>query len=286
LTYTLSRNRLPGGDALGVDDDFYSKSILSVSSTIGKTNNYLNPRKGWLLRPFLETAGGIFGSDIQYVKGSTQLLSYIPITSRSELTSRLFAGLVIPIGNSADGLDGTNGTADSLIFENRFDDVLYYSGGSSSVRGWPDQLLGTKIARELFDSNGNELSPRRFAYEPVGGRSKIEASVSYRFPFPGLGQKWKIATFLDAGLISSQIENGGTGLSIKDDGSLRLSDALYSSGLGVRYQTLFGFVRLDVAAKLNPTDADLITAKDLLDGIDNPRQIRRFRLHLSIGQTF
>ncbi|NND71232.1 MAG: BamA/TamA family outer membrane protein [Rhodothermales bacterium] len=284
LSYTFSRNRLSGGEALGTDDDFFRKSILAVNSTIGKTNNFLNPRRGWILRPSLETAGAVLGSDVEYVKGSAQLIGYIPTTRTSEIIGRLSIGRVIPFGLSADGLDGSLGSADSSRYENRFDDVVFYSGGSTDVRGWPDQLLGTKIAREIFDKDGNSLSPQRFAFEPVGGKSKLEVSISYRFPFPGLGSKWKLATFIDAGQVSSRrVEDGSA---VTDDGTLALDNFKFGAGSGIRYETLFGFVRLDLAMKLNPDDSDLISAQNIFNGVDEKSQLRRFRLHLSIGQTF
>ena len=286
LSYTFSRNRLSGGEVLGRNDDFFRRSILAINSTIGKTNNYLNPRRGWILQPLLETAGAVLGSDVEYVKGSVQLIGYVPTTRRSELIGRVFIGNVVPFGLSTDGLDGTLGAEDSLKFENRFDDVLYYSGGSTDVRGWPDQLLGTKIAREIFDKDGNSLSPQRFAFEPIGGKSKLEASISYRFPFPGLGSKWKLATFLDAGQVSSRQTSIGGKTVVEDDGSLAFDKFKFGAGTGLRYETLFGFVRIDVAMKLNPDDADLISAENLLNGVDEKSRLRRFRLHLSIGQTF
>ena len=275
-----------GGEVLGRNDDFFRRSILAINSTIGKTNNYLNPRRGWILQPLLETAGAVLGSDVEYVKGSVQLIGYVPTTRRSELIGRVFIGNVVPFGLSTDGLDGTLGAEDSLKFENRFDDVLYYSGGSTDVRGWPDQLLGTKIAREIFDKDGNSLSPQRFAFEPIGGKSKLEASISYRFPFPGLGSKWKLATFLDAGQVSSRQTSIGGKTVVEDDGSLAFDKFKFGAGTGLRYETLFGFVRIDVAMKLNPDDADLISAENLLNGVDEKSRLRRFRLHLSIGQTF
>jgi outer membrane protein insertion porin family len=64
----------------------------------------------------------------------------------------------------------------------------------------------------------------------------------------------------------------------------------------VRYQTPFGFVRLDLAYKLTPDKLDLRrpgtlgekVESDVEDPIDAtpPRTIRRFRLHFGIGRSF
>lgn len=282
LNYTLSRNRLPATLA-STEDDLYNKSVLTLSSTIGKTDDFLNPREGWILRPFIESAGSLFGSEVDYLKGAAEITGYVPVTRRSEFIGRAYFGYMIPLDESKAALNGELAQEDSVRFENRFDAVMFYSGGATDVRGWPDELLGAKIAREIFDSNNDFL---RYAYEPIGGRSKVEASLSYRYPFPGLSTKWKLATFVDAGQVSSRIVSDNGTVSIEDTGRLSLDNFKFGAGSGIRYETLFGFVRFDIAMKLNPSDADLISPGDLFNGIDEKRQIRRFRIHLSIGQTF
>ena len=287
LTYTLSRIRQPAtGSASGtaiIEEDLYNKSVLTLSSTIGKTNNFLNPRSGWIFRPLLESAGSLFGSDVDYVKGAAEITGYLPTTRRSEFIGRFYYGYLIALGDSRKALDGELGLADSTKFENRFDAVMFYSGGSTDVRGWPDQLLGAKLAREIFDSDNNFL---RYAFEPIGGKSKIEASLSYRYPFPGLGTKWKLATFVDVGQVSSRINTAGGTAIIVDDGKFTFDNFKVGVGSGIRYETLFGFIRFDLAMKVNPSDEDLISAENLFNGVFKKSQLRRFRIHLSIGQTF
>lgn len=282
LSYTLSRIRLPATLA-STEDDLYNKSVLTFSSTIGKTDDFLNPREGWIFRPFIESAGSVFGSDVDYLKGSAEITGYVPLTRRSEFIGRAYIGHLIPLNESSDALAGNLTQSDSIRFENRFDAVMFYSGGATDVRGWADELLGAKIAREIFNSDNEFL---RYAYEPIGGRSKVEASLSYRYPFPGLSSKWKLATFVDAGQVSSKIVSNNGTIAIEDTGRLSFDNIKVGAGSGIRYETLFGFVRFDIAMKLNPSDTDLISPGDLFNGIDRKRQIRRFRIHLSIGQTF
>ena len=48
--------------------DVFSKSILTLSGTLGRTNDYINPSKGFLVRPSLELAGRVLKSGVQYYK--------------------------------------------------------------------------------------------------------------------------------------------------------------------------------------------------------------------------
>ena len=106
--------------------------------------------------------------------------------------------------------------------------------------------------------------------------------MELRLPFPGLGPPWSSALFLDFGQVY--------------DGTPNVRDLRYGVGVGMRYQTLVGFIRLDLGFKVNPSLIDLVDPEDLYlyrTGLkyasrdDLPRHfMRRFALHFSIGQAF
>ena len=112
----------------------------------------------------------------------------------------------------------------------------YYGGGGGSVRGYGYQRLGP------FDPNG----------DPVGGRSLAEFSIEARYRFGDFG----IVPFVDAG---NSYESSYPTLS-----SLKLG-----AGIGGRFYTNFGPLRVDVATPLNPRKGD-----------------GRIALYISIGQAF
>jgi outer membrane protein assembly complex protein YaeT len=114
-----------------------------------------------------------------------------------------------------------------------------FSGGSQSIRGYAYQELGPK------DALG----------DPVGGLSLAESSLELRFPlYKDLGG----VVFLDAGSV------------LADSFSFDYDALRYASGLGLRYDTPVGPLRIDWGYQLNPQDPG--------------RTHHRF--YFSIGQAF
>jgi outer membrane protein assembly complex protein YaeT len=126
-----------------------------------------------------------------------------------------------------------------------------YLGGSDTVRGYAYQELPP------LDSGGN----------PIGGQSAFNASVEARFP---IYKALSGVTFLDTGLLDT------------DPFRLNFSDMRYTCGIGLRYDTVIGPIRVDLGYKINPP-----TGKDIGDAV-NPDEIigDRWRLYINIGQAF
>lgn len=102
-----------------------------------------------------------------------------------------------------------------------------YAGGGSSVRGYGYQAVGP------LDDFG----------EPVGGRSLVEGSIEARFDTGWFDDALQVVGFLDAAAVSTR--------SVPDFRFVK-----YGAGLGVRYKTSFGPIRLDVGVPLNPGEFD------------------------------
>jgi translocation and assembly module TamA len=116
-------------------------------------------------------------------------------------------------------------------------DRRIYAGGGGSVRGYEYQSLGPR--------DGND---------PLGGRSSIELSAELRQRISG---RFGMVAFVDAGNVwETSTPQPSKGLQ-------------YSAGLGARYYTDFGPLRLDVAVPLNRRSGD-----------------DRFGLYVSLGQAF
>ena len=102
-----------------------------------------------------------------------------------------------------------------------------YGGGGASVRGYGFQGIGPR------DDLGN----------PTGGASLVEFALEARVETPLLGGAVEVVPFIDAGSV-------GRG-STPD-----FADIRFGAGIGIRYKTTFGPIRVDVATPLNPTAFD------------------------------
>ncbi|KQN24134.1 hypothetical protein ASF00_14825 [Sphingomonas sp. Leaf34] len=113
----------------------------------------------------------------------------------------------------------------------------FYAGGGASVRGYGYQSIG----------------PRDPNNDPIGGRSLTEFSIEARVRVLG---SFGIVPFLDAGNIYTSPLPKFTGLQ-------------YGTGIGVRYYSNFGPIRLDVGTPINPQPGD-----------------SRIAVYVSLGQAF
>ena len=112
----------------------------------------------------------------------------------------------------------------------------FYAGGGGSVRGYAYQKLGP------LDPNG----------DPIGGRSVNEAAVEGRYRFGNYG----VVAFVDAGQTYTS--------SVPKFANLR-----YGVGVGGRFYTNFGPLRLDIATPLARRAGE-----------------SRINIYVSIGQAF
>lgn len=99
----------------------------------------------------------------------------------------------------------------------------FYAGGGGSVRGYGYQRIG----------------PRDANNDPIGGKSLAEFSLEARVRFGNFG----IVPFVDAGNISTDF--------LPDFNKLRIG-----AGVGGRYYSSFGPIRIDVGTPVNPQPGD------------------------------
>jgi len=292
-----------GTAPLGLGDDLFDKSVFSLSGTVGRADDFLNPSRGYVLRPSLEVGGYPFDSGVDFVRLSGGLSGYLPVSRSVELAGRVFGGALWPLAESRANLTIPASAADSLnqqnrVFQDRFSEYLFYAGGGSDVRGWQSQLAGGKVLRE------SPIAQSDYVYRSIGARFKLGLNLEARLPFPGLGDSWRTAVFLDAAYLDTGDLNlipppNVSGTLAGPDGdpvNTDPSQVLVGTGAGLRYQTPFGFVRFDIAYKVTPDALDLRRPGALGEaveaGAERPiqdtsiRNIRRFRLHFGIGRSF
>lgn len=177
-------------------------------------------------------------------RASLQVTPWFPVggDTKSPFTSVLFNGSTYyDLGNDGRyvaaariGLGSILGTSLSDIPP----DHRFYAGGGGSVRGYGFQKAGP---RDRYD-------------DPVGGRSLFEIGAELRIK---VTESIGIVPFVDAG-------------TVYDSAFPDFSEPLrVGAGLGLRYYTDFGPLRVDVGIPLNPASGDA-----------------RWQLYLSLGQAF
>ncbi|HUQ14121.1 MAG TPA: BamA/TamA family outer membrane protein [Novosphingobium sp.] len=103
----------------------------------------------------------------------------------------------------------------------------FYAGGGGSVRGYGYQQIG----------------PRDTLGDPSGGRSLSELSFEARVRTGLFGGALAFVPFVDAGAVDETTTPS-------------LRDLRFGAGIGVRYYTNFGPLRIDVGTPLNPRPGD------------------------------
>jgi translocation and assembly module TamA len=119
------------------------------------------------------------------------------------------------------------GSIPGTAIENIAPSRRFYAGGGGSVRGYGYQ----------------EIGPRDTANAPSGGRSLLEFSLEARIGTGLFGGALQVVPFIDAGSVSAST-------------TPTFHDMRYGAGLGLRYKTGFGPVRIDIGTPLNPRPGD------------------------------
>jgi len=103
----------------------------------------------------------------------------------------------------------------------------FYSGGGGSVRGYGYQQIG----------------PRDVDNDPIGGRSLAEFSLEARIRLKAFGGNFGVVPFIDGGTLSTDAFPDFKGWQI-------------GVGIGARYYSSFGPIRLDIGTPLNRQKGD------------------------------
>lgn len=305
---------------------------VGLTMTRATTDNVLNPGRGYTVNVDLEHGSALTGSNFRFDRIET---------SGTYFTQPTDGGLILAF--RARGGWVSAGVFDQLLGENDEGGIeivhpqkRFYSGGANSVRGYGQNRLGPKVLTVLpidvgrlfapteeegagctpqeliaLTCDASALDPRVFNVRPTGGTAVMEANVEARVPF---GANMQMAGFLDVGRMWQA-------------GGFQDSPFVISPGVGMRYMSAIGPIRIDVAyrfegapdlqvvtTQIRPFNALVDDREDriryTLDGVENPvvleyvpieqlalleplvtfeegsSFLRRFQIHLSLGQAF
>lgn len=207
---------------------------------------FTREQEGWVIQPYAEFSGLFGAASFSFRKFSADIRRFTRISPSTILATRIHGGTIMNVAQ------------DSLP-----QNIRYYLGGTSSVRGWSRNQLGPK--RVVNDSTGTF---ERFA--PVGGRAFFGFNAEIRQELNSFIRGFGIALFVDGGQVWS------------DPGMLDERPIQFGVGGGLRYRSPIGPVRVDLGYKVNPTDQDL----NIYQGQDYGNRYSRLGIHFSVGQAF
>lgn len=280
---------------------------LGLSWSYDRTNATFSPTAGYYSNISLEWADGLTGSDYQYFRFNLDVADFEQLAPGLVLAVRMRTGFVEALGEQP--FDAPIGGGETVIHPRK----RFFVGGAQSVRGFGQNLLGPTVLVmdvfrcEEFDDLGTGRSDladcaRRLASRPsdpddvfderpVGGDAAFEANVELR---TRLGGNWSVVGFADFGQVWVDIG--------------RVRAPVTTPGLGIRYSSPVGPLRLDVA--YDPTSPDRVPVVaeftrgdregELLEleenvlfdvhTFDGPGGFkefwRRLNFHISIGEAF
>jgi outer membrane protein insertion porin family len=225
-----------------------TRSINWVSY-IDHRSDVFRPTSGMYTVATAKLAGGLLGGDFSFFKWSVAWHNYHRTFLGGVLALRFSVGGTRPYGKSLDlGPDG-------VPYDDRF-----FAGGASSVRGYRNNSLGPQVTDEDELDRLNYSSDVLLPDNPArGGNYSLLTNMEWRFPLP-LFRKWKFSSvlFFEGGNVWAQLNDVRmTGFRLtsrpgdpQDPGSTKDWDYRYSYGTGLRLDTPFGPVRVDVGIPL------------------------------------
>jgi len=237
------------------EEDFSSRSLLpqrrlfTIAGLTGQvgldtTDSLLNPTEGFRLTALVEPEGSLEEDFTPYVRAQLDGSAYYPAGDSFVLAGRVRLGTI-------QGIDRF-----SLAPSRRF-----YAGGGGSVRGFGFQELGPRrLVRnpnfpdpeDIEPGTDPEDLPDPFVFRPIGGRGLFEAAAEVRYRFGDYG----VAAFVDAG-------------QVYEETLPQFDDIRFGVGIGGRYYTNFGPIRVDVAMPIDRRSGE-----------------SDFTVYVSIGQAF
>lgn len=204
---------------LGKKDQIYSISLYGKQD---KRNNYFNPTQGLFMdgsitfsKSFGEKSDGS-PNNVEYFTLISAWKRYQPLKFKFfgwkpniTLASRVKAGSILELGNTQ-----TIPISD-----------LFFAGGATTVRGYPEQLLGPGF----YDASGKKIA--------TGGKLLFLTNAELRFPLIWL---FMGEIFVDGGNVWKEINQ------------FDYKEIRFSTGLGLALLTPFGPIRFDYGWKLQP----------------------------------
>lgn len=213
-------------------------SYPELTTILDLRDDPIEPHSGAFLSNTLQVAGYAFGGDASDVKVQPEIRTYVPISKTVTFATRATMGFVFPENYGSTLGNPSTSTSDAVLRDQQL--LLFrafYSGGPNSNRGYPFRGVGPQgfLGFLLPSAAGCVNSSSPACFRPLGGLTLWEASAEVRFPVFG---PLRAATFIDASDVTREVAR------------VRFTYPHLSPGLGLRYATPVGPVRLDVGYRI------------------------------------
>jgi len=188
------------------DETFDPRAIVMLTPSLSydSRDNFLNPKKGLFCLTGIDISQGVENSLDDFFKFQTDLRGYTTPIPGLTLAGRGSFGKIEPVNSQS----------------NVPDDQLFFLGGTSTVRGFGENLL-------LFDTDG----------DPVGGRQMAVGNLEARID---LGSNFEFSVFYDIGYLD------------ETERQAEPENVRHSAGAGLRYVTPAGAFGVVYGHNLDP----------------------------------
>jgi outer membrane protein insertion porin family len=212
-------------------------SAVSFSPTMDTRDDYYNPRRGARHSLMIQYAGGFLGGDSEFVKvwGSTSW--FFPMPFNSTLNLRGQAGAIFPFGGTiTQTVQQFNPITNEFETQTVQKDRLpiyekFFAGGIQTIRGFEYGMAGP------ID---------KITQDPVGAKYMVIGNIEWIFPLAReLGLRG--ALFFDIGKAWGAGAVGVANANIESDRGIK-----FAVGPGIRWQSPFGPIHIDIGFNLNP----------------------------------
>ncbi|MDA2938947.1 outer membrane protein assembly factor BamA, partial [Acidobacteria bacterium AH-259-A15] len=253
--YNLENVQIDLSENLAVPLQFFREeqklrlSSFSISYLNESRDDPTNPRVGFFLAGDARLSTRAIGSDEDFFRILTQGQYYHKLFPDLVLASSLRLGVIAPFGKTA-----SERVDNPVPISERF-----FSGGSTTLRGLPQDLAGPLLrdpeTEEVILVNDRGERDPNGRPVPLGGNGLVIANVELRFPIVAFLSG---ALFYDVGNVFRSLTDLSSGFS-------------NAVGLGVQVNTPVGPIRFD--AGYNPNPPNVIGFK-------------RWNFHFTLGQAF
>lgn len=227
-------------DLVPAEDQHVRLSTLSANLTRDTRDNPLDEHKGVLDSVEFDFNTSKLGSSVDFMRMTAQAALYKQKFHNIIWANSIRIGLAQPFSGSRVPLS-----------------EAFFTGGGNSLRGFP--LDGAGPQRNIFVCSNGQTSPDCPQINvPKGGNELLVINSEARIPVPVIKQGLSIVPFYDGGNVFPRV-------------GFHDFTSLYSNnvGIGVRYATPVGPIRIDLGHNLNPVDG-----------------VKSTQYFISIGQAF